>query len=441
MKKDRKELEEVLFSLITELKAKRKITAEINRQLAALGVLEGTFQLIAKGDLRLSDIDLALLCLLTMAIYEATEHHAADPTHYFTEREMEEARKHTGNPVVHKKMKLPIVIPDVIKLDTDESYVTKISIQRLAEIYHSGFIDYDFDAQRSPKYRKKQGQLLEVADVNLTSVKEICDHILNGTYLPDTITLNAYSDSEDAIIYDDTTRQLSIHAVTTILDGFHRLQGIVRALSIQPAIDMDVQLAIKSYAKEKAKNYFGQINTINRVDQARLKELKLAQYADSIVHALRTRTDSDFRGRITSGMTVSKVAGHLTTSMILSNAIDMNFEIKSKMEEKMLTQYLIDFFNHLFGLFPEPFLLHPDQYRANSYMNHAVMFYGYVTLARRFKEEDVNLMNIQPVIESINFSRQQSEFRDLFGDTVRDTMAIRKKLKQFYDELALKPQG
>lgn len=439
MKKDRKELEEVLFSLITELKAKRKITAEINRQLAALGVLEGTFQLIAKGDLRLSDIDLALLCLLTMAIYEATRHSTADPAYYFTNREMEEARKYTGHPVIHKTMKLPIVLPDVIKLDTDESYVTKISIQRLAEIYHSGLIDYDFETQRSPNYRKKQGQLLEVADVNLTSVKEICDHILNGTYLPDTITLNAYSDFEDAILYDDATRQLSIHTVTTILDGFHRLQGIVRALSIQPGIDMDIQLAIKSYAKEKAKNYFGQINTINRVDQARLKELKLARYADSIVHALRTRTDSDFRGRMTSGMTVSKVAGHLTTSMILSNAIDMNFEIKSKMEEKMLAQYLIDFFNHLLGLFPEQFLLNPDQYRAHSYINHAVMFYGYVTLARRFKEENMDLMKIKPVIEAINFSRQQSEFRNLFGDTVRDTMAIRRKLKQFFDELTLNP--
>lgn len=226
--------------------------------------------------------------------------------------------------------------------------------------------------------------------------------MLNGTYLPDTITLNIYSEQIEAISYNSKTQILTINeeAPISILDGFHRLQGAIKAHSLNPDLTQQMFLSIRCYDKDTAKRFFGQINTVNIVKPERLKELKSEKYSDQIVKNLQRK--SELTGRIASASAISEIAGQLTTFDILSDAIDRIFNPRTSIEEREVSDYLIDFFAYLVSYYLDEFKLNPNEYR-NTKINHPLMFIGYVQIAKMFKDENRDLKDIKEYVDGIDF--------------------------------------
>jgi hypothetical protein len=302
--------------------------------------------------------------------------------------------------------------------------------------YNANLIHYDYETQRSAKWvRSGKAGVVPTPDVNEKHVKEIAEHYLNETYLTDTITLNVYSDEVKPLTYNPRNKQLTINngAVISILDGFHRLQAGIRAVSKNPNLAQVMQLAIKSYPTEKAKKYFGQINTIHVVKQQRLQELKQERFSDFVVNELKTK--SDLQGKIASSSQISTIANQLTTFAILSDAIHDNFEMSSRLEAKEVADYLQNFFDYLIGSYPDEFLNNQDKYRQTSYINNQHMFAGYVVLAKRLQENNIPLKKVQDVVNTIDFSKEGS-FRDIYGKGRSiEAKKIRAKIAEYFKQL------
>ncbi|WP_106768031.1 DNA sulfur modification protein DndB [Paenibacillus faecalis] len=400
MKKDREILEENLREVIQQVKHSRKKVEEIDNELNEFNVLPGVFSEISRGIRILSSLDIQLLCLISLAIYNATKNENISPYDFFTENEIESSKKYYAENQ-NNEMSLPLDINDVIMIDF-ENYVTKIKMSSLVKMFHSQLIIYDYETQRSAKYKRGKDGVVPVPDVNRKSVKDISEHMLNETYLADMITLNVYSNEVEPLNYNAKNKTLTINkgATISILDGFHRLQAGVRAVSVNPNLDLEMILSIRSYDTDTAKKYFGQINTINSIKPERLKELKSEKHSDLVVKDLQIK--SDMKGKIASASRISTIAGQLTTFDVLSYAIDKTFSPSTTLEAREVSNYLVDFFNYLVGSFVDEFLLNPNDYRDTS-INHPLMFAGYVQIAYNFKEQERPLREIKDFVENIDF--------------------------------------
>jgi hypothetical protein len=432
MLRDRKELEEELIEVINKIKLSKKhnraivnsITEKLNDEYG-LDCME-----LIKNPQGLSEIDSLQLCLVADVISVVAGEPKVSPLNFFTENEIKEAKKaYEPEP----EISLPITLDNVLSID-NENYLTIIDISYLNKLYHSGIIIYDYETQRSPKFKRSATNTIPVPDVNAASVQEIAQHYLNGTYLPDTITLNVYSEEVEALSYNPKTKQLIINegATVSILDGFHRLQAAVRALDKEPGLKLTLQLAIKSYDTPKAKKYFGQINTINIVKKERLQELKAERYADDVVNDLKIK--SDLKGKIASAPQISTVANQLTTHSILADTIDEVFKPQSKLEARELANYLTEFFDYLLGYFPDEFVNNQDKFRKESYINNWNIFVGYVVLAKKMQENNVPLSKLKYIVSSIDFSKDNSEIAQIF-ESSRDAKRARKKIKEYFEKL------
>ncbi|MFC3746494.1 DNA sulfur modification protein DndB [Paenibacillus sp. GCM10012306] len=435
MIKDRGELELHIAERIKEVKSSRKKVNQINKYLLEYGVPIGTFEDISKGNQSLESLTSALLCIVTSALYDATRYEDMKPDNFYTENEIEKAKNTIKYAYKDEtRLHLPLEIEDVTYLG-DASYITKIDMKFLVQLFHSQLIKYDFDTQRSAKFVKRRDGIVAVPDINIKSVEDIAESMVNETYLEDMITLNMYSDEIEAIEYNTKTRTLRINeqAIISILDGFHRLQGGVRAVSMNPNLKQRMILSIRSYDTLTAQRYFGQINTINPVKIERRKELLSDQPSDLVVRDLQLK--SDLKGKIASAPNISGVAKQLTTFDIMSYAIANTFNPTSKMEAKETAEYLTNFYDYLVGSFVDEFLENPQNYKESN-INHPLMFIGYTIIAKYFKDNNIHPREVKNYVSRINF--KDSDLIGLLESKVGigiNTPSLRKKVLVYFKSL------
>src|SRR5690606_17460044 len=115
------------------------------------------------------------------------------------------------------------------------------------------------------------------------------------------ITIRCYSEEIEPVEYNPKTRQLTIQEgiLVSALDGFHRIQGGNMAYMLNPELPQKMILVIRTYDTETSKKFFGQINKINPVDPARIKDL--TQESVSFVAVKYLQTHSELKGRLATG--------------------------------------------------------------------------------------------------------------------------------------------
>jgi hypothetical protein len=426
MIRDRAELENNLREVIEQVKYKRRNIELVNKYLSQFDIPAGTFNEIAKTDSPINKLDVTILCLLTLAVFEVSQDADIRPEDFFTPREIEEAKKYKQEN--NSDIDLPITLYDVLQLDY-ENYLTTIKMSDLMKFYHSGLIVYDFETQRSPSYKKGRGEgIVPVPDINLTAVREITEHMLNGTYLPDVMTLNVFGEDEP-ISYNPKTKTFIINkeSVISILDGFHRLQAGIRATSENPELPLVMGLAIKTFDTDTARKFFGQINSATPVRKERIAELK--QEKLSYISVKQLQINSDLRGKISTGSTTNDF--QYTTVDILANTIDDVFEPRNTFEAREIGNYLSEFFNYLLGMFPEEFN------NKNSYLRHYRMFIGYITFAKQFKDNNIPLDKIKYLIDNLNID-ENKELIEVITESRGTSSRLQKKVREYFSKINVK---
>ncbi|MET3209744.1 UNVERIFIED_CONTAM: hypothetical protein ABIC26_002691 [Paenibacillus sp. PvR008] len=404
MKKDRYELEDLLIKKIKTIKSKAKIVNEIVEQLVSKGLPFGIFNEVSRESISLSSMDVSFLAVLTDGIYYVLKDEDLNPEKFFSIKELKESERIVQETYKKVVIELPLVMENVIQLD-EQTYVTKIKSKVLVDMYHANIIDYDFETQRSAKYKEGRNGVVPIPDVNKKSVDDIAKNVLNQSYLPDMMTLNVYSFEESPVIYDSVNRKLTLNksSIVSILDGFHRLQGFVKAFTVNSEIELEMILSIRVYDTDTAKRYFGQINTVNVVKKERIEELKAERFSDQVVKDLQKDPKSELKGnKIASSPRISEIAGQLTTFSILSYAVENTFAPSNFKEYKDTAKYLIEFYGYLTSYYYDEFLGNPNAYRDNL-INHPLMFLGYTQIAKQFHDIGRNPSDIKEAVDQINF--------------------------------------
>ena len=218
--------------------------------------------------------------------------------------------------------------------------------------------------------------------------------ILNSRYYPDTISLNILYGENDELEYADNSNQLTIFSGRIdILDGFHRLSGIVAAIEHNSDLNLKIQVAIKNYTLQEAKEYFAQINTINKVSESRIKQLAQSRTADKITDNLIKR--SQLKDKISFNTHKSNL--HLTTYSYLADSIDEIFPNLDKKQELLITEHLINCFDYLLAFY--------DNRLESGDMNNQYFFYLYLLIFKKMYEGKIKTDQINLYIDRIDFVR------------------------------------
>ncbi|RNB59456.1 hypothetical protein EDM57_04755 [Brevibacillus gelatini] len=433
MKVNRSQLEEILVQKFETIKSDLKFTEDLKNELAKHKILAGDVQRIISQNIPIQEIDDTMLFLFTNAIYVLTSENIFNPELYFNEREIQIASRYEE--YHDDKIKLPLVIDNVLSLN-DKEFITVLPIKTLVEWDNSLLIEYNHETQRNPKERKnREGKIVPIANINPQSVKEITQHILNNTFKADTLILNVLSDGNDEIMYDPKHGRLTIvSGEIDILDGFHRLNAFSQVINnFNPDADLKVQVAIKNFTIKEAQAYVAQINTVNKMPNTYIQKLKADRYSDIVAKELQK--ESELKNRVSPTHLVNHNVGHLVSYKLLTDEIEEQFKINSKIEAMDLADYLTVFFDYLIGSFPEEFARDKS---GETIMSKHFMFIGYITLARHMYENNIPARSVVEVISQIDLTESNPFFDEVKKmNAPLSNKRFKKFVREYFNQIPL----
>ncbi|MGG1659456.1 DNA sulfur modification protein DndB [Brevibacillus sp. NRS-1366] len=413
---ERSKIEEKLSEVIKSISNDRKLINKLKKGLSEHGIEAGDTQYIITGRIPLSELSISVLCLITSKLFNETELEAANPENYFTQQEIKQCQSFEVL-VGEDKISLPYTLSNVTFV-RDANYSTTISAQEIKKLMDSNLLTYNFETQREARVEKdKDDQIVLKPKTNPKSVSEIADLLKTGDLETTTITFNALvntSDSGEELVFNHKNKSLTITKGTqlNILDGYHRISGIVKALTEDETLDTVFDLKILNYSTRRAIKYFNQINKVNPISESRLKETNLSSMATVTFEELKDKCEF-LNGKISSSEKIFTSADHLVSSKVLIDAIDEHFNPSNRIEALQTGQYLSKFFDVLFMSYSEAFVSNIGEVRKVSIINANFMFDGYILLAKKMQELGLSISDVKEILDRVNFERQNIIWKQL----------------------------
>ncbi|MCR8641458.1 DNA sulfur modification protein DndB [Paenibacillus sp. N1-5-1-14] len=430
------ELSDVLPLIFAELNKNKEQQREIEEILATKHkILRGTFAEILVNYERIDQLNQEELIILVNVLFDVTQDTRIKPTNFYNNREITKANKYQQEkaPV----LQFPYTFNSVIAAPSGRDYVTIMDVRELRDLWFSKILTYNFNTQRlSKKKLLKNSKISEKADVNMKSVKNIARLMLEGKFKADTILLNILVDGNDNIEYSDG--ELTIHEGTTInlIDGMHRLQGMIAALEENPDLEGFINVAIKHYPLEEAQFLLGQINTVNRFDKTLVKHYMAETIGAQITKDLMNIPE--LKNRISIKTTLDKKLNFYTNFAILSEAIDSIFEPQNNKDRYDITEVLKKFFGYLVPSFENELEKNKKEVAKISWINHHNLFVGFVVIAKKLYDKygkDFPVDEIVRIINGIDLSRSEgSKFNDLMTTQGKvNSNKVKKQIREFFE--------
>jgi hypothetical protein len=437
LEKENVNIVDSLISVFEELRKNKDHQKEIDEQLAILyGISRGTINELL-NDVRkleqLSQDELVVLCVIT---HKVTKDERSNPFNYYSQKAVSKALKYRGDQ--EETIVLPVTYNDVT-FGSDLDYVCKVSYQEIAKSWASELWTYNKLIQRAPvKKLSKSGKISEKPKLKMENVREIEGHILEGIYKPDTITINVLNDGTDELFYNENDRELTIESATEInlVDGFHRVTAVMGAIEKNPDVEGYLYLSIRNYDFDAARDYLGQHNSFTTFDKTHVRQLKSSKLPDKIVNDVIFK--SDLKGKVSSSTAVKRKFKELTNFAILSDTVKYAFDPETGKDRIDVSNALVRFFDYLIGSYNEAFEKDIEGVLKTSWINHHNTFVGYVIICSKlFKKygKDFPVDEVTRIVDSINFSKESSEYNDLMTTQGKvNSNQVKAKIRKFFEE-------
>lgn len=300
----------------------------------------------------------------------------------------------------------PLVFPDTIKL-ADNIWQTTISARKLSKLDSHNIFVYNFLTQRNPKVTSAGVQI----DFDRTKSNEIKDLMLKGKLHPTHIKINVLRTFNEQIHYDDRRKVLSIgeSSVINTFDGHHRKVANSLAIEENPELDFTWGLIITNLSEEAARDYMVQINKQKPIRREQITQWDLDLRENQVVSVISDSRISRLSKIMVNQRSEVKTKIGLTTKNIIAEAIKENYELDDSTDIRSLGNWIIEFTDHLIGLYPHSFV----ESDGTSMINNENIFYGYIALSAKLIDNPNWKDILKNKMDSINFSRSNPIWREV----------------------------
>jgi hypothetical protein len=440
---ERKELEQKLIEVIqtSKLKTRKKQVNDIKKHLAQYDIID-TVGWLNDPEGRLPELDVRELLLFSEQIFAKTGDLSVNPEDYFTKAEFDDARQFSGTVErMENQIEFPITIPNVTVVG-NSAYMATVDIQTIDKLIGNGLLDYNYDLQREATYRRVKNEVKKEPTLVMSNVKEISQHLLEGTLVPTVLVWNAAvrtSETGTELSYNSNTLELTIEKGTAlfIVDGYHRCKASQNALQSNPELHFNFGVLITNYSTKKAQQYQAQLAKATPISKTRIQELEANRLSDTVVQQLKE--ESDLKGRISQTNRIHSLNKEIVTYNVLSDVIDEEFKMETRADAADVGDYLTEYFNILIGDHQEAFLTNIEETRKTTLINDNNFFIGYVVLARRLFEANLRAREIRKYIRNIDFSRDNKDWISLGildeNKNLTETNKLRKAIKKYFENI------
>lgn len=429
MKKDRSVLERVLNELFDEYNRNTDVTTEVKKKLVEHGINVGTATGILNTSIPISTQSLAVLCLITISLYETTEEPKIKPEDYFMLEEIEAANNFKREIEIIKDY---IEIED-IKAVAEDQWVTTMTYKQVADLYSAGKVRYNKETQRNTIYKEHDNKIIEAININRTSVREIKELMVKGLYTPTTLTFNILMTGKEKFEINNRNKSIRIYDSLDIIDGFHRSLADIEVVAENPDIEGIWEIRITNFNVDKCHRFIVQEDKKNKIDKKYIQTINVEELENKVVKLLNERSDSELMGRITTNITFYRNQGYVLGN-ILADAIKHNFEIKSMRDVNSVADFLIEGFVEIVGKFIDDFN-NLDVSRKNNVKTYSSTFIGYITLLAELREETNWKSKLEQILNKIDFNNSNPIWEKLDIHNSSPSKSAFKKVVKYFEEL------
>jgi hypothetical protein len=443
MLKSREELEQNLVEVInsSKIKSKKRDINDIKKHLATYDIIDVQGWLNNPEE-RLPELTVSELLLFTQQIFQKTGDLHVNVDDYFTQAELDDAKRFSGAVErMEKQLEFPITFSNATVVGNG-AYMVTVDIQTIDKLLSNGLLDYSFELQREATYRRVKNEIRKEPTLVMSNVKEISQHLLEGTLVPTVLVWNAAvrsSSTGTELVYDSNTLELTIEkdADLFIVDGWHRCKASQNALQINPDLHFNFAVLITNYSTKRAQQYQAQLAKATPISKVRIQELEANRLSDTVVQQLKE--ESDLKGHISQTNRIHSLNKELVTYNVLTDTIDEEFKMETRADAADVGDYLTEYFNMLLGSHSNEFLFNIEETRKDSLLVDNNMFIGYLVLSRKMYESNIKARDVRKYIENIDFSRKNPLWRELeiLDDkgNITDTNKARKAIRKYFEEL------
>ena len=327
----------------------------------------------------------------------------------------------------------PIIFEDAQPVG-ERMWQTTMTSQRFEQLNRSNKLYYNFRNQRNPKVTVSGIGI----DIDKTKPLKIKNRILEGKQFPDHIKFNILRNYEEEMYYDAKTRRLIINkGFINLSDGQHR--KIANSLLIEESPDNNFVwgLVITNYTENETKDFILQINEQKPFRKEQKEEMDLNKKQNNIVDFIMDDRFSKFSKVIKLQESEVRFKKGLVTKNIIAEAIVDNYQLDDTIDIKELGKWIVEFMDYLFSLYTFEFIIDPYSIQDKSVINSKHIFYGYIALSEKLKNNsDWKQLTVNKM-KSIDFSIGNELWREigiLFNKTNKINKSVKNKIYKLFRE-------
>lgn len=211
---------------------------------------------------------------------------------------MQEAKYYRTSEYEVKKIKFPLVFK-MIQI-SDDQWTGKITIDKLMELRQAQLINYNTNAQRTMQRVVRGDRESYKITLNQKAVAGISKSFENGTFIPNTVTLNIPMETEHDFYYDEDQCSLVIKSLEhfDITDAFHRYIAASQIKDLNKDFDYPMELRIVNFTEDKAKQFIWQEDQKTQMRKIDSKSMNMNSSANIVVTRLNENVRCNLKGLI-----------------------------------------------------------------------------------------------------------------------------------------------
>jgi len=415
-------LTEIVKGIRNDKHIKQEVSEEfISRGLrGTTGSLRATWVLsenIPLNTLTDSESDIRFLFLFTFilsqALIKTNSEFRISPQDYFTELEYTQWKDYQEEQ--DKTDIFPLTLEKAQTVGRKDSRIWQMpmSAQLLGEIDEKNAILYNFSTQRNPKVTAFGEQI----NIDKIKIKEIKEGLLAGEQYPDPIILNVLNNGESNVSYNENKETLTIYegSIINIVDGFHRKTANSLALMENPNLDFNWQVTITFLSEKAAHDYMTQKDKQKPMKKEWIQLKDYSRPENLVIDVIMDDRLSELAKVMKEEDNYIRINQALTKKSIIAEAIKECYEEQLKVNSNIrnIGKWIVEFTDHLIGLYTEEFIANPYQIRETSMINNKNIFYAYIGLSAKLQNSKDWKKVLKKQMQSINFDKSNKLWKDL----------------------------
>lgn len=252
---------------------------------------------------------------------------------YFTEYELTEYSLGKIE-IIEKEDYFTVVFHNVDQITENHYICTKETYYNIAALVNHGILTYNFATQRQATRRVFNGNIIKEPTINKRSVREISRDMAGGMFHSNPISLNIRRiTGRESFQYIPEDRSLIIKVdnkmtFLDIIDGMHRVLGMVGAIQKNPATQKTSMINIFHYSEDEARQFIIQESKRNVIKPEHLKMLNVRDEWVTMardINSYGSNMTNILFNKIAEDKVDKRVEGKYITLTLFADALKINF--------------------------------------------------------------------------------------------------------------------